>query len=250
MGWMQFAPKIAGATGWGGMFDPKNFGDNSEAFNKFADAMRGYADRYNGYVDTGNQARDINFDQYKQLINDPNFIQDKVASGFYESPYQKLMQDLVQKRMNYNSANTGMLGSGAANRALQNELTSMTGQFENDYINRGLGSYYRGLQGNDFLAELGLKGLDSQTGLLEQAAAGNLKGDMSANGAQANMWGTVIGGLTGAASMMGGGGGMGGMGGGFGGGMRQGGGMGFGGGGGGFGNPNASTFDINNAGWR
>src|SRR5579862_7021597 len=154
---------------------------NKPAFDQFSQSMQGAANRYNPIIDTGNQARNMSFDQYQRLINNPNAVQDQVASGFYKSPYQKYMQDQVAKRMNYNSANTGMLGSGAANRALQDELTKMTGQFENNYIDRGMQSYGQGLQGLGGLTQLGFQAMGAQDPLLEQAYAGTLKGNMSEN---------------------------------------------------------------------
>lgn len=176
------------------------WGSDQGAFDDFANQMRDRSNQYNPIVDAGNRARGVNQGQYDQLINNPNFIQDKVSSGFYESPYQRMMQDMVQRRMNYNSANTNMLGSGAANRAMQNELTSMTGQFQNDYINRGLASYGMGISGNQGLMEQGMQGMGAQDNLLDQAAGAQLKGQQSANQAPRNMWGTIIGGLGGAAS--------------------------------------------------
>ena len=134
-------------------------GDRSDAFNDYSSFMGGKADRYNPWVDAGARARDMNEQQYARNINDPNAVQNQVASGFQESPYQKYMQDKVTQRMNYNSANTGMLGTGAANRSLMDDLTKMTGQFENNYIDRGMNSYNRGLQGNEFLSDLGMKGM-------------------------------------------------------------------------------------------
>jgi len=160
---------------------PPQYVSNKGAFDQFSQQMKDAANRYNPIIDTGNQARGMSFDQYQRLVNDPNAVQNQVASGFYESPYQKYMQDMVAKRMNYNSANTGMLGSGAANRALQDELTKMTGQFQNEYINRGMQSYGQGLTGLGGLTDLGFKALSAQDPLLEQGAAGTLKGLMSEN---------------------------------------------------------------------
>lgn len=180
-------------------------------FDAYANQMAGYADRYNPYVTRGNMAGDLTWQQYQQLINDPNFIQDKIAKGFSESPYQKYMQDMVSKRMNFNAANTGMLGSGAANRALQSELTDMTGKFEDNYINRGLDSYKEGLAGAQGLNDLGFKALGAQDPFLSDSAAGRLKGYQSTIEAQQrneedkylqqmankmqgnNFWGSVLG---------------------------------------------------------
>lgn len=159
--------------------------DNSGVFQQFSDRMRKDAQSYNPWIETGNKSRDMSFDQYQQLINNPNFVQDKVASGFQESPYQKYIQDLTQKRMNYNAANTGFQGSGAANRAMADELSKMTGGFLDTYINRGMGSYGQGLSGLDALTKLGFNGLTNQNDMYEQAAAGELQGGLSKNAHQA-----------------------------------------------------------------
>ena len=111
---------------FGGGAGPK-YQSNKGAFDKFAGEMDNLGKRYQGWVDTGNQARDMSWDQYQKLIQDPNFLQDMVSKGYSESPYQKMLLDRTQKRMNMNSANTGMLGSGAANRALQDEMLKMSG---------------------------------------------------------------------------------------------------------------------------
>lgn len=169
------------------------FGDNSKAFDKYSNDMRDAAGRYQGYVDTGNQARGIAYDQYGRLINDPNSLQDQIAGGYNQSPYQKMLLDQVMKRMNYNSANTGMLGSGAANRALMGELNTMTGQFQNDYITRGMQTYGMGLQGMGNLTQLGFNALGAQDPFYEQAAAGNLQGELSKNAARNKFFGGIAG---------------------------------------------------------
>jgi hypothetical protein len=174
----------------GGFLDPLGFFDkdksnpytsNKAAFDAYAQAMKDAASRYNGYIDRGNQAGTTALDEYNKNIADPNALQDRIASGFNESPYQKYMQDLVTKRLNYNSANSGMQGSGAANRALMEELTKNTGQFQNEYINRGLGVYGQALNGLSQTSELGFRGLNSQDALLQEAAGGTLKGEMGDN---------------------------------------------------------------------
>ena len=154
---------------------------NKGAFDAYAKAMQDAAARYNGYIDRGNAASQTALDEYNKNIANPNDLQDRIAAGFEMSPYQKYMQDLVTKRLNYNAANSGMQGSGAANRALMEELTKSTGQFQNDYINRGLGVYGQALSGLQSTGELGFRGLNSQDALLQEAAGGTLKGQMSEN---------------------------------------------------------------------
>lgn len=235
--------------------------DNSAAFAQYANQMRGRMGAYDPWINAGGQARDRLSSEYGKSLDNPNWLQDSITKGFYESPYQKYMQDMVTKRMNYNATNTGMLGSGAANRALGQELTNMTGGYLNDYINRGMSTYGQALNGEQGMAGMGYQALGDQTNLFEQAAGGDLKGQMSRNAYKAaqkansgnglgSMIGTIGGGLIGAyfggpmgasvGSSIGGslGGSIGGGGGNSGGGGGGGGGMGgigsmFGGGGGG-----------------
>lgn len=160
---------------------PPKYVSNKGAFDQFGHEMDQMAGRYNGYVDAGNRARDLSMDQYSKLISNPNFLQDMISRGFSESPYQQYVTDTTQKRMNMNAANTGMLGSGAANRALSNEINTQTGQFMDNYINRGMSSYGQGLSGLSGVSQMGLGALGSQDSLMEQGAAARMKGLVNEN---------------------------------------------------------------------
>lgn len=202
----------------GGGQSENPYSSNKGAFDKYSQEMdaasraqQAAADRWNPWMNRGNAAGEAGFNAYSRDIANPNAIQDQIAAGFSMSPYQKYMQDLVSKRLNYNATNTGMLGSGAANRALMDELTKSTGQFQNEYINRGLGLYGQALGGMNSIANQGIQagGLQDQminekNQLMQEAAGGRLKGVMSENetndrnkaaNAQrsGNIWGSVLG---------------------------------------------------------
>jgi hypothetical protein len=174
-------------------------GDRSGAFKDYADTMGKNAERYNPWIDAGSRARDMNEAQYSRNINDPNAVQNQIASGFQYSPYQKFMLDNMTQRMNYNSANTGMLGTTQANQSLMDDLMKMTGQFQDTYIDRGMNSYNRGLQGNEFLQQQGMQGMGAQDNLYEQQAAARLKEKMAKEDANSSMWGNILG-MAGAAA--------------------------------------------------
>lgn len=184
----------------------------------YEDAYRGYAGamedsagrfegdrgRYDSWVNNGITSRDQNRGEYNRSILNPNSVQDQVAAGYQESPYQRMLLDRTQKRMNYNAMQTGMGGSGAFNRALQDEMLGMSGQFQNQYIDRGMNTYNRALQGNDLWGQVGFQGLERQDALRalaeqqrSEAAAANLKGDMAASDEEAqdsgSMWGSILG---------------------------------------------------------
>lgn len=188
----------------GGGQSENPYTSNKDAFDKYGQEMDAAGKRWQPWMDRGNAAGEAGFNAYNRDINDPNYMQDKIASGYSESPYQKYMQDLVTKRLNYNSANTGMMGSGAAQRALMEELTKNTGQFQNEYINRGLGLYSQALGGMNSIANQGIQAGTQQDELMQEAAGGRLKGSMSENetgdrnrqaNAQrnGNIWGSALG---------------------------------------------------------
>lgn len=178
----------------GGLFGGSD--DNSKAFKEYAAEMRNRMPVYDPWVQAGDRARNLEEAEFKKLIENPNFLQDLVAKGYQASPYQNYITDMVTKRMNMNAANTGMLGSGAANRALQQELTGMTGQFLNDYIGRGMGSYNQGLGGMESLRNMGFNSLQAQDQLLSQAAGAQLQGQLSKNASESsflkNLLGTAL----------------------------------------------------------
>lgn len=174
----------------GGFLDPLGFFDqdktnpytsNKEAFDKYAKAMEAEKAKYNGYVNRGDQAGQSAYNAYQRDLANPNAIQDQISSGYSESPYAKYINDLATKRLNYNSANTGMLGSGTANRALMEELTKNIGQFQSEYVNRGLGVYGQALGGLNGMQEIGLRAGGAQDALAQEAAGGYLKGAMGEN---------------------------------------------------------------------
>lgn len=195
---MSFMDFLAG----GQNEDP--YTSNKGAFDQYGKEMDAAGKRWTPWMDRGNAAGEAGYNAYNRDINDPNYMQDKIAAGFEMSPYQKYMQDMVTKRLNYNSANSGMQGSGAANRALMEELTKSTGQFQNEYINRGLGLYGQALGGMNSIANQGIQAGTQQDELMQEAAGGRLKGSMSENetgdrnrqaNAQrsSNIWGTALG---------------------------------------------------------
>jgi len=169
------------------------FGDQSGAFEEAARLFQEQAARYNPYIDRGNEAGTRGMEEYNKLLQNPNFVQDMVTKGFFVSPYQKELEKRTTQAMNMNAANTGMIQSPAAQRALNDSINNMTGQFMDNYINRGMQSYGMGLSGLDSTAKMGLSGLNAQDALLESMIGANLKGQQSSQGALANAFGNAIG---------------------------------------------------------
>lgn len=169
------------------------FGDQKGAFGGYSDAMRQQSHAYDPYVNRGNQAGDQEMDLSHWLTSNPNGLQDQIAGGYQASPYQNKLMDMMSQRMNINAANSGMIRSPAAQAALNNQLTTMGGQFMNDYVNRGEQNFNTGFQGLHGLNSMGLQGLQGQQDLLTGAAQGQLQGDRSHNNAISNLFGKGVG---------------------------------------------------------
>jgi len=165
------------------------FGDQSGGFNNYADQMRQQSQAYNPYINRGNAAGDRQAFLSDWLTKNPNALQDQIASGYQMSPYQNNLLDTVTNRMNMNAANTGMLRSPLAQKALNDQANTMTGQFMNDYVNRGENNFGLGMQNYGMMNTLGMQGLTGQSDLLQQAAAANLKADQSRQNAISSMLG-------------------------------------------------------------
>lgn len=192
------------------------FGDQSDAYNNYAQQMQqlqqqmqALSQPYNFYSDIGKQGTQKYYDAASSLMQNPNALQDSIAKGYTESPYQSELLKRTTSYMNQNAANTGMLGAGRADQALQDNLLAMSGQFMNDYIDRGMKTYGEGFNAIGQFPQYGMRALDSQTDINsnaldygQQAAGAQLQADRSKSSWLPNLIGGVIG--TGA-SFLGGG---------------------------------------------
>jgi len=169
------------------------FGDNSQALQKYAQRINDLGHSYDPSVQGGKTAFGDLGKQLGMLLSNPAFMQNKLAGEFQQSPYQKSMIHQVTNQMNNNAANTGMLGSGAANNALAGQVSNDVGQFENNYINQGLGQYDHGLNQGDFMSNLGMNGLNSANQYFQQGDQARLMADMSHQNAMNSMIGTGLG---------------------------------------------------------
>ena len=181
------------------------FGDSSGDYEDYAQKMREIAGSYNPWVDRGDEAARSLMEQQKMLMANPNFLQDMIARGWQSSPYERQLSNDVTQQMNMNAANTGMIKSPLAQRALNDRINSMTGQFMNDYIGRGMNSYGMGMQGMDRTQGLGFDALNQRSGLLSSGANADLQGSLSQQSGLNNLLGAgLTGGLawaTGGASL-------------------------------------------------
>lgn len=169
------------------------FGDNSASFNNYANQMNQMGNSYNPYVTQGQQAGQQFGDLSNMLTQDPNALQNQIASGFQMSPYQQYLMKMTTDRSNMNAANSGMIQSPVAQEALNAQISALGGQFQNEYINRGMQSFGQGYQGLGNLNEMGYNALGAKNEYLGAGAAGRFQGDTSRRNAFNNMIGTGIG---------------------------------------------------------
>lgn len=156
----MFGEILSGATGIAGGILGMNAGRDAKA------DMSRYAEAYNPYIQQGQDATNYLLGQSQQLTQNPNFLQDMISQGFYTSPYQNQMIGDTTQQMNMNAANSGMIQSPMAQQALNDRIGTMTGQFLNDYINRGMQSYGMGLNNYSNVSNMGFNALNQKNNLL------------------------------------------------------------------------------------
>ncbi len=169
------------------------FGDQSKQFNQYADRMEGIGNTYNPYIERGQDAGQQYGDLSEWMTQNPNALQDQAAAGYEMSPYQKYLLDQTTQRSNMNAANSGMIQSPLAQKALNQDINLQTGQFMNDYIQRSLGTFGMGYEGLGNINNLGYNALGEKNQYMGAGAAGRFQGDVSGQNAFNKMIGTGLG---------------------------------------------------------
>ena len=170
----------AGIGGLTGFLSP----DQQGAYNQYASDVSNIANQYAPYEKIGKGSMYAYGLGNAMSMIDPTLLQNRVASSYNMSPYQQQMMQNTTAQMNANAAQTGMLGSTAQQAALQDALASQQNQWEQQYINRGMGQYNRGMQGMYNLANLGFQGMGRETRLENEAALGRLRANLAPSQAE------------------------------------------------------------------
>ena len=151
------------------------FGDG-DADREYADEMGQRAGSYNPWINNGlNNLRGFN-SANDAMMKNPEAERNKLAQGFYTSPYQQQMMNGVKGQMNSNAANTGMLGSQSANLNLGNQLTNMQGRFQQNYVDQGMNQYNKAMMNKYLMSNQGLNALGKQNSMYQEGALGNVQG--------------------------------------------------------------------------
>ena len=191
-------PAIGGSSG--GLFNLfQKKPDYGPAFQQYGQELGDISKQYDPFIQGGEQA----FGKYGNLSDllttDPTHFINQISAGYKESPYQQQMDKNLSRMMNYNSATTGMLGSTAAQSALQNQLAGQQNQFQQQYINQGLSQLGMGMGGLQDISHLGFQGLGKQTGLEQEGAMARARAAMqqAQQGAQPGGFGRFMQGAAG-----------------------------------------------------
>jgi hypothetical protein len=159
--------------------------------------------------------------QYNQLMNDPNAVYNKIASGYQKSPGYDWQLKQGTNAVNNAAAAGGMLGSPEHQQNAATLTQGLANQDFQNYLQQGLGLYNTGLQGNQNLGMFGMQGQQGlynqglnglqdinhmgygandqmariMADLLSQQGQGSFAGQASQNQSQGQGWGNLFGGL-------------------------------------------------------
>lgn len=158
-----------------GMMAPNTSG----AYNDYANEMDGYSKSYDPYIDSGRLNMGRLNAAYGHMQNNPTAEMDEIAQHFTLSPAEQTILSHTKNMMNQNASSTGLLGSTAANSALQGKMSGDVGQFLGNYVQQGLGQYDKSLDGMSGMFNTGYNALNQQNQMEQEAALGRAKGSLA-----------------------------------------------------------------------
>ena len=205
-----------------GMFGSQNPYDSaSKYYNQIPGMLQGM---FNPYMQMGQQAGQSLQGQYGQLAGllpglmqqygnlaqNPGAVMSQIGAGYQQSPGFQFQLNQGMNAAKNAAASGGMAGSPQAQQNAATMATGLANQDYYNYLNKALGLYGQGLQGQQGLYGAGLQGLQGLQaqgydatnqlgGGLMQALMnqGNLAfaGQAAQNQQQGSAWGDLFGGL-------------------------------------------------------
>lgn len=109
----------------------------------------------NPYIQQGQQAGNQNASQYSNLVSNPAAFYNQLQATYSPSAGYKFKQDKYQKAAEGAAAAGGFRGTSADQAAQAQLVQGLLGEDERAYMDRLLGLYGTGLQGNEALASRG-----------------------------------------------------------------------------------------------
>lgn len=176
---VSFNPLWAAGSAIGaGLFGKQLFNngadDAEEDLNKIPGTIKPYFDPY---INAGKNALGDLTGRYGQLMNDPNAIIAKLGSGYKQSPGYQWKLNQGEGAINNAAAAGGMLGTPQHEQQAGELAGHLADQDFQEYLNRVLGLFGQGLQGEEGINKLGYQGSSDLATNLAQAlmSKSNLK---------------------------------------------------------------------------
>lgn len=164
----------------GSYFGTPNY---KSAADHYADQLGDISSSYNPYIKRGMGAQDMLGGLSLGQMAHPAALENRIAAGYEQSPYQTQALHNTTNMMNANAAMTGTLNSTAQQAALQQALAGQQNQFQQQYIDRATNQYNQGFGALGGLTQQmgaqGFQGTQAQNALMQEAALGRLKGSIA-----------------------------------------------------------------------
>lgn len=184
-------------AGLGNLFsDYKNPADSAMPYmNQIPGVLKEYL---NPYIARGNTAGNALEGQYGNLLNDPGGMVNKIGQGYQQSPGFKFALQQALQSAGHAQAAGGMAGSPQHEQTNMGLATNLANQDYGDWLQRALGLYGHGLQGEEGLyntgAQTGVNLGQNLASILGNQANLAYEGKNAENQHQGGMWGSLLGG--------------------------------------------------------
>lgn len=147
-----------------GIFDSifPNPADSAQPFlDKIPEMLKQY---YNPYVQGGQQAYGQLQGQYGDLMNNPGGKMAQIGQGFQQSPGYQFQMNQGLAGINNAAGAGGMLGSPMHQQHAGEMAGNLANQDYYNYLNKAMGMYGMGLEGNQGLNQMGYNATNELAG--------------------------------------------------------------------------------------
>lgn len=192
--------------GMGSLMGGMGIGSAMSPWQNPANSAQGYLSQipgtispyYNPYINAGRDALGQLQGQYGNLMNDPGGMMNKMGQGFQKSPgFDFALQQALQGA-NHAAAAGGMAGSPMAQQQNMQLATNMGNQEYNNWMDRTLGLYGKGLEGMGGINQMGYNASNELANSLGQnlmnQAQFAYQGQQAQNQKSGTDWGDIFGG--------------------------------------------------------
>ena len=126
--------------------------DTNNILNQIPGELRQYL---MPYINAGKGAMGKATGEYDKLISDPNEIINRLGAGYKQSPGYEFRLNQGENAINNAAAAGGMVGTGQHQQQAGELAENLAGEDFYNFLNKVLGLYGTGLQGEQGITELG-----------------------------------------------------------------------------------------------